>query len=268
MRIRRLLMGLFLCLLWAHPAFADRIDMLAESLAKDPSDRVRVQAAVVLGKLGDTRAVPPLSRALGDHEETVRAAAATALGKLGDPAARAPLERLLSDRSRLVRNAVKLALAQLQSLDAPNQANTPTDGVRFYFTVGFAERHGKNVHLATVRDALTGQVSTLPGVTTSLGGATASARVLAARRLQGYIVDGTIERLTSRPLGGHLAVDCDLKVFVATYPDMTIKMLTTEGASLEVPAGSRNENDAKHDCLTAAAEAVREDVSRFLQSQN
>jgi hypothetical protein len=40
---------------------------------------VRVQAALVLGKLGDPRAVQPLIKALADQNKTVRGIAASAL---------------------------------------------------------------------------------------------------------------------------------------------------------------------------------------------
>ena len=61
-----------------------------------------MQAALVLGKLGDARAVQPLIKALGDQNKTVRGIAAPALGQLGDAAAVDPLRDLLrreSDRS-------------------------------------------------------------------------------------------------------------------------------------------------------------------------
>ena len=59
-------------------------------------------------------------------------------------------------------------------------------------------------------------------------------------------------------------VDCDVKAFVATYPEKSIKMLTTEGASLQASAGETE--SAKRECLNATAEAVRDDVSKFLRS--
>src|SRR5947207_660294 len=63
-------------------------------LTADPSWRVRLQAAVVLGKLRDGRAVPSLLRALGDENETVRGLSAQVLGDLGDSAAIAALEQV------------------------------------------------------------------------------------------------------------------------------------------------------------------------------
>jgi hypothetical protein len=61
-----------------------------------------------------------------------------------------------------------------------------------------------------------------------------------------------------------MQIDCDLRALVATYPGKSIKMMTTEGASLQ--AGG-DEQSAKRDCLLAAVEAVREDVGKFLKTQ-
>ena len=57
---------------------------------RDPA--VRGEGAGALGKLGDRRAVGPLTRALDrDPDLMVRARAAWALGELGDPRAKEPL---------------------------------------------------------------------------------------------------------------------------------------------------------------------------------
>ncbi|MBM3890020.1 MAG: HEAT repeat domain-containing protein, partial [Verrucomicrobia bacterium] len=74
----------------------------------------RATAASALGKIGETRAVEPLIRLLGNPEEPVevRNAAAEALGALGDPRAVVALKECLVD-SKLSRNAVA-ALDKLQ----------------------------------------------------------------------------------------------------------------------------------------------------------
>jgi hypothetical protein len=74
---------------------------------------VRRAAAEALGKLGDSRAVEPLIRALGDSDHNVRRIAAMALGKLGDPRAVEPLIGRLGDSNHNVRYAIALALGAL-----------------------------------------------------------------------------------------------------------------------------------------------------------
>jgi HEAT repeat protein len=97
-------------------AFAARRDDLSEAsgaLASSPSEKVRVQAALVLGKKRDPRATPFLIRALGDRSPAVRAMSAKALAEIGDLAARAPLESAKNDPNPLVRRCVADALASL-----------------------------------------------------------------------------------------------------------------------------------------------------------
>src|SRR4051794_21285948 len=101
-------------LLCASPARADRVDELSRTLSNDPSWRVRLQAVVVLGKLGDARAAPALIRAMGDSNETVRGLAAQVLGDLDDPEAVSVLERARRDSSPFVREKALAALSKLR----------------------------------------------------------------------------------------------------------------------------------------------------------
>src|SRR5262249_4900513 len=76
-----------------------RVDDLCRGVIEDSNYKVRVQAALVLGKLGDPKAVQPLIKALGDQNKSVRGIAASALGQLGDAAAVDPLRDLLRRES-------------------------------------------------------------------------------------------------------------------------------------------------------------------------
>jgi len=91
-----------------------RVDELCRAVTDDNNYKVRVQAALVLGKLGDPRAVQPLIKALGDQNKSVRGIAASALGQLGDAAAVDPLRDLLRHESdSFVRGQAEKAMAAL-----------------------------------------------------------------------------------------------------------------------------------------------------------
>lgn len=107
----------------ARPAAAEsKIGFLAEKL-RDSSFKVRLKAAVLLGRMADGRAVGPLCIALQDDNYVVRGASARALGNLGHPlavSAVGPLLKLVKDEEAFVRNEAFHALERLsgiQSLD-------------------------------------------------------------------------------------------------------------------------------------------------------
>jgi hypothetical protein len=93
---------------------------LARALG-DSSVPLRYNAARMLGRLHDRRALPALVRALADEHPNVRLRAAWALGELGDRAAVPELRRLLERtgaEERELRLALGCALALLGERDA------------------------------------------------------------------------------------------------------------------------------------------------------
>src|SRR4051812_47689395 len=266
--IRALVVALLL--LAAAPASADRIDDLTHALMQDSSYKVRVQAALVLGKLNDKRAVPALIQALHDENETVRGVAATSLGRIGDKsAANALMVASSSDASEFVRSQAKKALEVVAGGGTTMVATPPKAGARFYVAIDFSNAgKGGAEYGKLVRDALAKELQKLPTVTLAVSGSGKPSRdILASKHLQGFVVDGTIQRLSATPSGGSQTIDCDLKAFVATFPDRSIKMMTQEGASLQTGSGPSEESSGKRDCLVAAIEAVRDDVDKFLRTQ-
>lgn len=99
-----------------------KLDVLSERLRVSSDFRVRVQAALELGKTRDEQALPALAAALDDRDASVRAAAAAALGKLGVARGMRPLKEHLADPSESVRSAVKSALTQLTPKAEPSAA--------------------------------------------------------------------------------------------------------------------------------------------------
>lgn len=87
---------------------------LVDKLEHGEDFRVRVTAALELGKLGDPNAVDPLGDALNDPNASVRAAAAAALEQIGDASALPALKEKRLDRSDAVRRAVRSAIITLE----------------------------------------------------------------------------------------------------------------------------------------------------------
>jgi len=109
-----LLLGVF-C---TQPAISRPPSRTAKRLIKalkDRSFKVRLQAAILIGKRKVKRAIPSLRKVLASDREhaAVRAAAASSLGKLGDEESRAQLVKLIGHRSRLLVRATEKALMSL-----------------------------------------------------------------------------------------------------------------------------------------------------------
>ena len=89
-------------------ALKDEIGWLAARLLKDKNWAVRAGAALILGDIGDSTAIPALIKALKDENWRVREAAVKALGKIKNPFALPSLLEALKDEDWLVRwNAAK-----------------------------------------------------------------------------------------------------------------------------------------------------------------
>jgi HEAT repeat protein len=99
------------------PAAAEGVGRLVDALQSGETFKVRATAAVALGRLGDTRALAPLSEALRrDESFAVRAAAAAAIGRLGDAAGLPALFAALGDSEQYVRGEAEEALARFHTL--------------------------------------------------------------------------------------------------------------------------------------------------------
>ena len=128
--LRRIVAALVVVMCLVDPVHADKIDDLTRALMQDPSYKVRVQAALVLGKLLDKRAVPALMQALKDENESVRGVAATSLGRIGNKAAANALLQATNDSSEFVRTQAKKALELVSS--GPSLAlPPPRPGARY-----------------------------------------------------------------------------------------------------------------------------------------
>jgi HEAT repeat protein len=86
---------------------------------------VRGRAALMLGKIGDTRAVQPLIEALDAPGYQTPLYAAQSLGKLGDTRAITPLLKLMSNSHDKFREAARQSLEQLGYDSEPEREPQP-----------------------------------------------------------------------------------------------------------------------------------------------
>lgn len=247
----------------ATAAPTPKLDDICRTVTDEANFKVRVQAALVLGKLADVRAVPCLSRALADSNKTVRATAAQALGKLGDPSAVDALRVAAKrDGDAFVRAQCEKALAMLTR--APVAA--PAMGKLFLtfgpFTGGTKSATAELVKI--VRDVLETELGKLPTVT--LAPQAAATRESGAANL-GFWIDGNVTRLEDLPAQGGTETSCGVRVTIARWPSKSIISWTNADASVQSGSRPRDKEIARRDCLEATAGQLAEDLAKFLKAQ-
>lgn len=94
-----------------------RKELLAGSIHDMTSCFIREGSADVLGRIGDTTSIEPLTQAISDFDRNVRVAAAKSIGMIGGEESIEPLSEALKDEDNHVRQWAAEALIQLAKDD-------------------------------------------------------------------------------------------------------------------------------------------------------
>jgi HEAT repeat protein len=259
--------GLALALMGGRAHAYGRIEELAMVLRQDPSYKVRLEAAMALGKLHDRRAVPALIQSVSDEREhyAVRGMAAQALGLIGDPQARDTLERAARSANNFIRDRAKIALRELLQEPPPDaiESRNRATGEKIFLAVG---RMGdKTGHAPAelrdrMRDYVLGQLKSTPYVT--LNGPASKAR--------GFIVDGAIKEIAVRQQRDYVEASCEVELVISVYPTHSIVMMTTGEAAVQTPRmhfRPQNQDGMERDALENAVKGAHANLVQFLQAQ-
>ncbi|MBI5482469.1 MAG: HEAT repeat domain-containing protein [Deltaproteobacteria bacterium] len=255
----------------ARPDY-DRVPDLIQTVTTDPSYKVRVSAALVLGKLKDKRAVPALKKVLAsDGHYAVRATAAQSLGQIGDKGAIPALEKAQSDSHDFVRARAKSALQALTA-SAPPKPEPVTVAVksgreRFYVGVGGigdkSKRAGPDM-VKRMREFVVRELESTPEVTLRLDGTGRG------RKLKGFTIEGSITELKKTASRNYVEISCEVSYVVGVYPSRSIIMMTTGGATIQTPKGQFRTTQEPGLRVSALEEAVRgahQNLLAFLKKQ-
>lgn len=240
------------------------IDDLCRAVVEESNYKIRVQAALVLGKLADPRATRALIKALADTNKTVRGIAAQALGQVGDSSAVDPLRDLLRrETDPFVRSQAERALAGLSS---------PLGGggkrAKIYLNFGPFTGGVKSAGPEAskiIQEALQKELGKLPFVTLQISAA--DQHNFAKTGMQGFFIDGNITRLDDSGSGGSSETNCDVKVMIARWPSKSIVSWTNAGAGVQSGSRPRDKENARRECLEASAGQLAEDMGRFFKLQ-
>jgi HEAT repeats len=228
---------------WATPG----LDELVEQLQHGSDFRVRVSAALQLGKSLNPAASPPLEAALEDPNASVRAAAAAALKNLGDVSALGPL-RAHSDKSSAVRAQIESAIKSLQE-----EATTPK--IKVLVKIGIM-KNGSGVKGPRLENELADssrrKLNALPGV-----------RVLAedsTQRPSGNVptvmVTGKISELSAAREGSSIVYSASVEYVLHTMPEQSIAAKVSGRASATASEQEASDNARSAELRRSVLEAA------------
>jgi hypothetical protein len=201
---------------------------LTRDLNTSDDFRVRVAAALALGKNKPAGALVALEAALSDPHPAVRTAAAVALRTLGDPAAIGPLSRQIKRESAPASRAQMVT--SIEALHAKTVAAAAPPAVKY------AVKLGNMKNLTKVRGDALGVVMGNAAKTqaASIPGAVVVADDLEAQKLNApmLVLDGTITSMKQEAkTGGTVNFNAQVEFSVSKMPEHALKVALTGGAT-------------------------------------
>jgi len=248
------------------PAVAGKVDDLARALLNDSSYKVRTQAALLLGKLGDPAGVEALIKALGDDNKTVRGMAAQSLGKLGrgDKAAAALKGLLEHEPDSFVRGQIEKALAVTPSPRPPEADNRDRKlYLKFGPFTGGSKAADATV-LGLLRTSLRQNLEQLPHIAVVEG---AEEKNMGKGGSPAFLVDGNVLKLDEAAAGSGLETSCEVKVMVARWPSRSVILWTSAGAAVQGGSRDRDRQNARRSCIEASAGQLGDSLIGYFKSQ-
>jgi len=247
------------------PARADNVDTLIGQLASGSDYKVRLSAAISLGKLSDQRAVQAFIDALGDDDKNVRGAAAIGLSKvvtsktkpaLIKKAIAALTDTSKSDASSFVQKQAEKALEVLNALGGGGGGSDVNAAI--YVNIGAMS--AKTPDAEKMRDLMRSTTIKVFGKTAKsmatswAGGSVPTKKQLDAKGTAAFHVDGTLTDLTEKEKGGSTIVSCKVSMYIASFPDKSVFGFLNGGASVQASTDPADVEAAKGDCVTAVVE--------------
>lgn len=218
---------------------ADDAAPLVRDLATGTDFRVRVEAALSLGRTHSAAAVAPLVGALDDPHPAVRAAAAAALGALGRREAGDALRAHLSrEPAPSVQSQLRAALERLTASDEEASASATaarSRSARYLVKVGqlrnLSSTRGQQV-AEVFRGATRARAAELPGVEL-LGEGVEGASEAQRRKLPLLVLDGVVNRLAPGARGERLTVSAQVEYTFRKVPEHALRGTISGAAQAE-----------------------------------
>jgi len=272
--VTRLAVTIALVLTLNGVARADNISQLANQLANDDSDRVRLAAAVSLAKVGDDKAILPLAKCIAnDSDKNVRAACAIGLGNLVKPSTKSAYKNLAvanlktaaqNDASDLVKQQANKALTEITGSGTSGGTSGGTTsgggGAGIYVNIGpMSSKTGaandaklRGVMVKVAAKTMSSRAAYMSQAWS--GGGTPSKSALAGKGIAGFYVDGTLNELKVKTSGSSSTISCKVSMLLADFPDKSVFGFLNGGASVTASASPSDQDLASEDCVSAVIE--------------
>ena len=247
---------------------ADDGSAAVHSLATSADFRLKVSAALVVGRLRPAGALEALERALGDSHPAVRVAAAEAMGSLGDGAALPPLEqRLTSDTSPNVKAQIRVTIDLLRVGSTAGQTGgvrpagaLPAD-VRSVVMLG-AMRNATGVRGDELRRVLSEATRKRAGALNGVLLVEPDSPLLkqaAAKRIPVFSLDGNVTQIAESPMGNSIEVRARVEFTVRR--DQTLRGTLT-GAATTMGSGPAMSDEERRQLQDDAVQGAVQSAMR------
>jgi hypothetical protein len=232
-------------------SIADDVVSLARNLSSASDFRVRVGAALSLGKTRNTLSVKALSAALDDPHPAVRAAAAAGLGALGRTDALDELRaHLAGETAPSVQSQLRAAVEKLAALEQERSARTSVPRrakpakvlVKLGQLMNMSAARGPRV-AEVFRGATRVRAGELPGVEVLGEGIEGAAEAL-IRKLPVLVLDGVINRLTQGQGSERLTISAQVEFTFRKIPEHALRGTVTGAA--QALGGDRSPRDGEN----------------------
>ncbi|MET0792325.1 MAG: HEAT repeat domain-containing protein [Polyangiaceae bacterium] len=204
------------------------LDELVDQLRNSADFRVRISAALQLGKSLTGDAAAPLEAGLDDPNASVRAASAAALKNLGDQRALEVLKAHRADRSEAVRAQVQAAIKSLEE----ERTTGPKPKVLVKIGIMKNESGVKSTRIESeLADSSRRKLSELPGVRVLAADGSSSAGNAKPSSLPVVMVTGNVSELKASREGRSITYSASVEYVLHTMPEQSIAAKVSGRAS-------------------------------------
>ncbi len=257
-RVAQLLLLVLVVAIAAPSSAAQDVVTLRKDLATATDFRVRVAAALALGKKKDTGSIDVISKALTDESAAVRSAAATALGAIGDSRALAALERAKgAEKDDGVKKSIDRAIGALRGK------------AKVIVALGKLENKTGNAKVSShFQAAAKAELAKIPGVqvATSDNDAVEKAK---AMKLPTIALDGRLVQLQKEKAGSDVGFQARVEFVIRKIPEQSLKASVKGNAKALLDAravkGDKELSQLQADAVTAAVQSALSGSSKAME---